>query len=106
MLKRIKLSLAYKTYPVWTYDENDMIIDNDLPAEWSNDKQLDNAFMDISDMYDLQFIDNAVDFEYIGFKDDSLRESFISKIQKAVEMIKKKNNNKYVIQNNIDISSL
>ena len=38
MLKRIRLLLDYSCYPVWLYDENNEIVDNDNPPEWNDDE--------------------------------------------------------------------
>lgn len=52
MIKIIRLLLEYNTYCVWLYDENDEIIDNDIPPEWNDDQELINAFMTVNDIYD------------------------------------------------------
>ena len=52
MIKKNRLLLEYNTYCVWLYDENDEIIDNDIPPEWNDDQELTNAFMTVSDIYD------------------------------------------------------
>ena len=60
--------LEYNTYCVWLYDENDEIIDNDIPPEWNDDQELTNAFMTVNDIYDTFFINNEKEFRYIGCK--------------------------------------
>ena len=55
MIKKIRLLLEYNTYCVWLYDENDEIIDNDIPPEWNDDQELINAFMTVNDIYDTFF---------------------------------------------------
>lgn len=57
MISKIRLLLEYNTYPIWLYDEDGEIIDNDNPPEWDNDQQLTDAFMAVSDFYDTFFID-------------------------------------------------
>ena len=42
--------LEYNTYPVWLYNENYEIIDNDNPPEWENDEELTDAFMAVSNL--------------------------------------------------------
>jgi len=101
MIKKIRLMLEYNTYYVWLYDENDEIIDNDNPPEWDDDQQLTDAFMAVSDLYDTFFIDNKHEFRYVGCPDDETRKKLLSLISTAVEIITKKNNGKYIIQNDI-----
>ena len=59
MVKKIRLLLEYNTYPIWLYDEDDEIVDNDNPPEWDDDQQLTDAFMEASDLYDTFFIPNG-----------------------------------------------
>ena len=101
MIKKIRLLMEYNTYPIWLYDEDDEIIDNDNPPEWDDDQQLTDAFMAISDLYDTFFIDNKNEFRYVGCPDDETRKKLLSLISTAVEIIKKKTNGKYIIQNDI-----
>ena len=101
MIKKIRLLMEYNTYPIWLYDEDDEIIDNDNPPEWDDDQQLTDAFMAISDLYDTFFIYNKNEFRYVGCPDDETRKKLLSLISTAVEIIKKKNNGKYIIQNDI-----
>ena len=93
--------LEYNTYCVWLYNENNEIIDNDNPPEWDDDKELTDAFMAVSDLYDTFFIDNEQEFKYVGCPDEETRQELIDLIDKAVEIITIKNNGKYEIQNDI-----
>ena len=101
MINKIRLMLEYNTYCVWLYNEDDEIIDNDNPPEWDDDTELTNAFMAVSDLYDTFFVDNEQEFKYIGCPNEETRQELITLINKAVKKITKKNNGKYVIQNDI-----
>ena len=101
MIKKIRLMLEYNTYCIWLYDENDEIIDNDNPPEWRNDNDLTDAFMAVSDLYDSFFIDNDIEFRYIGCPDEDTRNKLKDLISKAINLLMEKNNNKYIIQNDI-----
>ncbi len=101
MINKIRLMLEYNTYCVWLYNEDDEIIDNDNPPEWDDDTELTNAFMAVSDLYDTFFVDNEQEFKYIGCPNEETRQELITLINKAVNIITKKNNDKYVIQNDI-----
>ena len=98
MIRKIRLMLEYNTYCVWLYNENNEIIDNDNPPEWDDDKELTDAFMAVSDLYDTFFIDNEQEFKYVGCPDEETRQELIDLIDKAVEIITIKNNGKYEIQ--------
>ena len=102
MIKKIRLLLEYNTYPLWLYDEDDEIIDNDNPPEWNDDQQLTDAFMAVSDLYDTFFVDNNQEFRYIGCPDNQTKEKLLLLISEAVEILTRKNNGKYIIKNDID----
>ena len=106
MIKKIRLLLEYNTYCVWLYDENDEIIDNDIPPEWNDDQELTNAFMTVSDIYDTFFINNEKEFRYIGCKSKETLCNLENAITRAVEMITIKNNGKYELINDIELPSL
>lgn len=101
MIKKIRLMLEYNTYCIWLYNENDEIIDNDNPPEWKDDQQLTDAFMAVSDLYDTFFIDTDKEFSYKGCPDIATREKLQTLVSKAVDILMKKNNGKYIIQNDI-----
>ena len=106
MVKKIRLMLDYGCYPIWLYDENDEIIDNDNPPEWNDDENLTNAFMAITNLYDTFFIDNEKEFSYIGCPNKETELKLKKLISEAMEILFIKNNGKYIIQNDIDLDSL
>ena len=93
--------MEYNTFPVWIYDENDEIIDNDLPPEWQDDHDLENIFMALSDYYDLFFIDTDTEFRYIGYKSSDEKQKLEALSKTAIELLLNKNNGKYVIVNDV-----
>jgi hypothetical protein len=106
MIKKIRLLLEYNTYCLWLYDENDEIIDNDNPPEWNDDQELTDAFMAVSDLYDTFFVDNDKEFSYIGCPDEETACRLKDLFSKAVAILMKKNNGKYIIQNDVDLGRL
>ena len=103
MVKKIRLLLEYNTYPIWLYDEDDEIIDNDNPPEWDDDQQLTNAFMEASDLYDTFFIDNKKEFSFVGCPDAATADRLKDLITNAIQYLEEKNAGKYIIQNDIDL---
>lgn len=106
MIKKIRLMLSFQTFPMWLYDENDNIIDNDMPEEWSDDKELEKNLMDISDLFDSLFVNTSKNFEYKGFKNNKRKETFINSLNNVYQKIIEKNNNKYIIVNDFNIIDL
>ena len=72
---KIRLMLEYNTYCVWLYNEDNEIIGNDNPPELKDDKELTDAFMAVSDLYDTFFIDDGPEFRYAGCPDEETRQS-------------------------------
>ncbi len=101
MIKTIRLMLEYNTYCLWLYDENGEILDNNNPPEWDDDKELTDAFMAVSDLYDTFYVDNEEEFKYVGCPDKETQTHLISLIENAVSILEKRNNGKYSIQNDI-----
>lgn len=103
MITTIRVMLEYGTYPIWLYDEDNEILDNDNPPEWDNDKELTDAFMAVSDLYDTFFVDTPQVFEYIGCPDEATKQKLSDLFDKAMKILIKKNNGKYKIWNSVDI---
>jgi hypothetical protein len=57
-MKKIRLLLEYKSYPMWIYDENDELIDNDIIEELKSEKEINEMLMEIQVIYDSLFIDS------------------------------------------------
>lgn len=106
MIKKIRLMLEYNTYCIWLYNEKGEIIDNDNPPEWDDDKELTDAFMSVSDIYDSFFIDNKHEFRYIGCNDMATLRRLKEAVAHAVKILIDKNNGKYEIVNDIRLPSL
>ena len=104
MIKTIRLMLEYNTYCIWLYNEDGEIIDNDNPPEWKDDKELTDAFMAVSDLYDSFFVDNQNEFKYIGCPNEETRQKLTELINKAVSILNTKNNGKYTIINDIKVN--
>jgi len=69
-----------------------------------DDKELTDAFMAVSDLYDSFFIDSEKEFRYIGCPDEETRETLKRLIAHAVDILTVKTNGKYIIQNDIDLN--
>ena len=106
MIKKIRVMLEYSTYCLWLYDENDEIIDNNNPPEWDDDTELTDAFMAVNDLYDTFFVDNEKEFSYIGCSNTETKLKLKELLSKAMAILLQKNNNKYIIQCDVDIDGL
>lgn len=106
MIKKIRVLLEYNTYCLWLYDENDDVVDNDNPPEWDDDQALTDAFMAVSDLYDTFFVDNEKEFAYVGCPNEASAQKLRELFSNAMEILEKKNNGTYIIENDVSLDSL
>ncbi len=97
MVKTLRIMLEYRCYPVWLYDEDGNIVDTLLPEELRDDSELDSKFDDLQARYDALFVDNAHEFDFVGFKNESDKEAFLRDWQIAIMDLRKKTQGRYVI---------
>lgn len=102
-MQKIKIYLEYHCFPVWIYNDNEELINNDLPTELLGDKEVDDAFVNIQNIYDGLFLDSSTEFKYIGFKNESDIQNFLKVIEDAINLIKVKLGDTYIIEKKIDI---
>jgi len=100
-MRKIRILLEYRCYPIWVYNEKGEIVLNDVPNELKNEIDIQNLLTDIQDKYDSLFIDNKVEFRYKEFDNEVEKKKFISKISKVVQLIESKVGNTYKIENSI-----
>lgn len=79
-LKKIKISFEYKCFPIWIYDEKNSLIDNDLPNILINDKDIDQQCIEVQELFDKLYIDNGIEFKYIGFNNSDEKTEFLKKL--------------------------
>ena len=101
-MKVIKIKFEYGCFPVWVYGENDELIDNDLPPYLVGDSDVDPKFVHIQEMYDSLYLNDGKEFKYIGFKENEERESFFRELHLAINLLKDKVNDEYIIEDNTD----
>ena len=102
-MKKIKLLLEYKCFPMWVYNETGELITNDLPEELVDDMEIDSMLVKIQEIYDGLFNDTPLEFAYVGFKDLKKKKAFEEKIETVLSEIQIKVGDKYSIVNEINI---
>ncbi|MCG3089824.1 hypothetical protein [Sporosarcina cyprini] len=101
-MKKIKIFLEYKCFPMWVYNENDELVENDLVEELKNDAEIDNMFVEIQSIYDGLYEDDAINFEFKGFTNEIEKNEFILKIKNATTLVREKVGNKYIIEKKLN----
>lgn len=98
-MKTIRIILDYGAYPVWIYNEKDEFISNAMPEDVKDYDNLDKIFKEIEEEYESLFLNNQIEFDYIGFENEADKEVFINKINKAVESLKENVGPEYKVKN-------
>ncbi len=101
-MKVIKIKFEYGCFPVWVYGENDELVENDLPPYLIGDSDIDPKFVRIQEVYDSLYLDDGKEFKYIGFKENEEKESFFRELRLAINLLKDKLNDEYIIEDNTD----
>ncbi|MDG5471391.1 hypothetical protein P6709_06500 [Jeotgalibacillus sp. ET6] len=99
----IKIFLEYQCYPMWIYDEQGELVDNDLVGELENDEEIDNMLLEIQNLYDNLFEDNSINFEFKGFSNENEKTIFFKKVENTITLIKEKIGDKYIVENTVEI---
>ncbi len=97
-MKKLKLSLEYQCYPIWSYDEDGSLIDNDLPEELRNDEELDNLLLNIQEDFDGLYTDTPSEFTPNGFSSEDEKKAFQSKIDNVLNLLKERYGSEYEIE--------
>lgn len=100
---KIRVFFEYKCYPIWVYDSKGDMIGNALPQEIAIEKELDDEFMRLQQIYEQLFTDNSVEFKYNGFSNEKERLSYIEDINQAIEILKSKLGAQYKLDIKINI---
>ena len=100
MIKKIKISFEYGGWPLWLYDEKDILLSAGLPEELKSDYNIEAMFNDLQDRYNRYFIRDNEDFqsEKPFFYSLEEKEKFIKDFEFAKAELMKKLKDKYEIE--------
>lgn len=105
-MNTVKLRLEYKCFPMWIYDEQGNLIDNDIVEEISNDNEIVNLLDNIQEEFDELYVDDGIEFGFKGFQNEQSRASFREKVEQAYTKIQTELSNNYTVINLIDVRSM
>lgn len=104
-MKKIKISLEYRCFPIWIYDEN-CLIDNELPSVLINDKDIELQCIEVQEIFNKLYSDNGVEFRYIGFTNINEKTKFFRKIKNIEMALNEKVGLEYKIENTVKLENL
>lgn len=102
-MKRIKLALEYKCYPIWIYDEYDQLIDNNIVDELVGESYIVDKLDEIQAIYNHLFVDDTIEFKFKGFDSLKDKEYFLALIHEVVPAIEQKLSGRYEVQNYVTL---
>lgn len=102
-MKTLRISLEYRCYPVWILDEDGEIVDNDLPDDIRSNKELDEMFVKIQELFDSCYIDTPKEFAVQGFNSKEDEASFISMLTTAEKILCQEAEDRYLVENHVSI---
>ena len=105
-MKKIRFSPEYHCSPIWVIDEKGGLLVNGLPSELEKEKDLADLLEEIAKEFDSLFENNEVFFGYKGFTDESAKQTFSYKVDKAIELLSSKAGKSYLIQVEINVQDL
>jgi hypothetical protein len=94
-MKRVEFKLEYQCFPLWIYDENGILIKNDLVDEIADHLDLEQSLITLQQEFDRLFLDDGIEFRYQGFKNDEEKNQFLSKANILSSVIKDYLSDKY-----------
>lgn len=95
-MKKMRLYLDYRCFPVWTYDENGILIWDDFPPEDQPGGRLEELKNLIVDEYGSLFIDGH-EFSYKVFSSKEEGIKFLSLLDEFRTLIKARYSKEYEI---------
>jgi hypothetical protein len=105
-MMKIRIKFEYRCFPVWQYDCNDSLIENELPNSLLGDTVVDPLFVNLQEEFDSLFKDDGIEFKYIGFGEDDLKNQFIRRVDDAIKLLHDKLGDSYVIEKCLNAENL
>jgi len=102
---QLVIELKYGCYPVWVYHEGKPVI-NDLPLELSEEREIDEAFEEIRNIYDSLYQNGPEGLRYEGFQNKADKLRFLGMIDSAANLIRMKMGSALKIEKKYNARSL
>lgn len=82
---------------MWVYDENNELIENDLPDIIKNNSQIRSLCTEIQNINDSLYINNDTEFTYRGFNSEDDRKAFSEKLSQLKKLLRENAGEEYEI---------
>ena len=105
-MNKIILELDYRCYPMWIYNADGGVVDNDLVPELKEYSNIDQLLENIQSKFDSLYRDTSSEFTYVGFANEDERQHFNQLVKTAEEQISYALKGRYEIINLIDVNNM
>jgi|GEM_PF-579093 len=102
----LRIDLKYGCYPVWFYDDSGRFVLNDLPLELAGERDIEELFCEIRDIYDDLFQVSGEGSVYMGFGGEEEKKRFLALVDSAVNLIRMRTADLYSIEKIFDPAKL
>lgn len=97
-MKKVRLNLEFGAYPLWILGEDGTLIDTAAPKELKEDEVFLGKLDKMQRMYESLFVNDAMDFEYIGDTMPGVRKEVEKFFKEIEEDLKEKVGDSYEIE--------
>ena len=77
----------YHCWTLWLYDEHGIFVDNVIPEEFHQNKELMAALTGLQEQFDALYLDTPKEFTYLGFADEAAKKRFVETSYRAYELL-------------------
>ena len=103
-MKKLRLFLEYGCYPVWSYDEEGMLIEDDFPEDDKPTERLEELKTVIAKEFASTFINNEHEFSPKGFDSKEDARKFIAHLDEFRALVKERYPDYEVVDDFYDFS--
>ena len=97
-MNTLKYSLEYQCYPIWNYNQDGELVDNDLPDELRADTELDSLLLRLQELFNALFVDTPREFSTHGFSTEVKRQEFLTLLFTSKNLLYQRYGSKYHIE--------
>lgn len=105
-MKEVRFSLEYGAYPVWIFEDGDLMDYEDIVSRFAQNKRLALLLDELEKEYDALFIDNKIEFRFVGFSTLEQKKLFADKVNEAFKLLKLEVGGEVEIVNWVDVDSM
>lgn len=96
--QQVRLILEYHSFPLWICDEDGILIETGMVDELADDAWLEEQLRSIQAYYNGLFVDNKMEFSFVGVSDISEAKRFAEQVENIFQYIQKRIGSIYTLR--------